>query len=65
MLMIFMKDSKLFIIYKIYNFHRVYGVGDLFGDIGGFKESLLMIGAFFVSFFQNALFNSALIKKVY
>lgn len=58
-----MKESKInsFII----NSNRVYGLGDLFGDIGGFKETVLMIGAFFVGFFQDKMYISALLKSVY
>jgi len=36
--------------YEIYE-RKVYGLGDLMGDIGGFKESVIFIGAIFVGFF--------------
>jgi hypothetical protein len=29
----------------------VFGVGEMLGEIGGFKEVLLLIGSFLVSFF--------------
>ena len=51
MLMIFGKERKniTLLIYK-YLIYRVYGVGDLFGDLGGFKETLLLIGGLLFGF---------------
>ncbi|CDW80220.1 UNKNOWN [Stylonychia lemnae] len=44
---------------------RIYGLSDLLGDIGGFKESLYLIGMFLVGFIQEKLFFSSLLKNVY
>eukprot|EP00347_Sterkiella_histriomuscorum_P023442 403334623 len=58
---LFIRMDKAFDIYE----RKIYGVSDLLGDIGGFKESLIMIGLFCVGFFQDRLLNSALLKHVY
>eukprot|EP00347_Sterkiella_histriomuscorum_P013287 403365294 len=50
--------------YDIYE-RRVYGLFDLLGDVGGFKESLLMIGMLLVGFIQDKLLLSSLLKHIY
>ncbi len=43
----------------------MYGIGDILGDIGGFKESVLIIGMLCVAFFQERLFFASVLKNVY
>eukprot|EP00347_Sterkiella_histriomuscorum_P017330 403349798 len=50
--------------YEVYE-RRVYGISDLLGDIGGFKESLIMIGMLMVGFVQEKLFVSSILKHIY
>lgn len=38
-------------IIKFVIIYRVYGVSDLLGDIGGFKESIYVFGMLFIGFF--------------
>jgi hypothetical protein len=45
-----MKESKIILTFQSWFIFRVYGLGDLFGDIGGFKETLILIGGILFSF---------------
>ncbi|CDW91161.1 UNKNOWN [Stylonychia lemnae] len=50
---------------QFFQVRLVYGIGDLLGDVGGFKESLLLIGMLLVGFIQERLFLSSLLKHIY
>eukprot|EP00347_Sterkiella_histriomuscorum_P005740 403355451 len=50
--------------YDIYE-RRVYGIGDLLGDMGGFKESILIIGMLAVGFVQEKMFLASLLRHFY
>lgn len=44
---------------------QIYSVQAFLGDIGGLYSSLFSIGAIFISFFNNRLFLSAILKNLY
>ena len=44
---------------------RIYSVGDLLGQTGGFYSSVLIIGSVFVGIFSERLFVSSILRKIY
>jgi hypothetical protein len=50
--------------YDIYE-RKVYSLLDLLGDIGGLKESVLLIGFLMVDFFSERLLVSSIMRKMY
>jgi hypothetical protein len=60
-LAVYIRVDKAYDIYE----RKVYGLGEMFGEVGGFKEIVLIIGSIFVLTFQSTMFNSSLLRKVY
>ena len=48
-----------------HRFYRIYGVGDLLVDLGGFLVSIFILGFLIVGFVQERMLIGSLLKKAY
>jgi len=60
-LSIYWRYDKVSDVYE----RKVYTLGDLLGQAGGFFGSLIAIGSLFLSIFSSRLFVSSILKKIY
>ena len=44
---------------------RIYSVLDLFGDLGGFAEAMVILGSVFVTSIASRMFLASLIRDIY
>lgn len=50
--------------YESYS-RKIYSVLEFLGDIGGFKETLMMFGQFVIGFIVERLFFAKMMKSIY
>jgi len=48
-----------------HSFYRVYNLFDVLSDIGGLKESVVIIGMLIAELFTEKLFVSKMISRIY
>ena len=60
----FQADFRLVNRVKEYS-RRIYSVLDLFGDLGGFAEAMVILGSVFVTSIASRMFLASLIRDIY
>lgn len=58
---VYMRYDKAYDSYS----RKIYSVLEFLGDIGGFKETLLMFGQFVIGFIVERLFYAKIMKNIY